>query len=77
MATSLALKRLVKARLKPPPDADLIQQIQRDMLMRQLQPAPAPETWAPGEMWPGESLDPQDPGRFLLARLMKGRDPLA
>lgn len=50
---------------------ELIRQIQKDALMRQLQPAPAPETWAPGELWPNESLDPDNPGRFLLARLLR------
>lgn len=34
--------------------------------MRQLEPPPPPELWAPGELWPGESTDL---GGFLLAKL--------
>lgn len=65
-----ATKRFAQARAKRKPADDLIRQIREDALRRILQPAPPPETWAPGELWPNESLDPENPGRFLLAARM-------
>jgi len=53
-------------------DQELIRQIMLQLMERQRSVEQAPpkpfENWAPGELWPNESLDPENPGRFLLAR---------
>lgn len=50
---------------------ELIRQIKEDALQRsksmERRPIPKPLPLAPSELWPNESLDPDNPGRFLLA----------